>query len=121
MLSLLGLAPLEGRKHAEKADHHQSESLTMLRVMVIGYNVKTVQRISRYCLELGADVFPYYGSPGAEEVALFNPQVSVLCLPLAENWLCQMVHQFCILWSEEPRDGFPLASTRTELETHFTN
>jgi hypothetical protein len=58
MLILLGLALLEGRKHSEKADHHQSGSLTMLRVMVIGSNVTTVQRISRYCLEHGADVFP---------------------------------------------------------------
>jgi len=91
----------------------------MLRVMVIGSNVTTVQRVSRYCLEHGADVFPYYGIPGAEEVALFNPQVSVFCLPVPENWLCQMVHQLCILWSEEPRYGFPLASTRTELEAHL--
>jgi hypothetical protein len=30
-----------------------------------------------------------------------------------------MGHQLCILWSEEPRDGFPLASTRTELEAHL--
>ena len=91
----------------------------MLQVMVIGYNVTTVQRVSRYCLEHGADVFPYYGIPSTEEVALFKPHVSVLCLPLPEDWLCQMVHQLCILWSDQPRDDFPLAYTRTELEARL--
>ena len=64
-------------------DYYQSiDSLRGNRVMVIGQNVATVQRVSRYCLDQGAEVFPYYGIPSDEEVTLFDPEVSVLCLSL---------------------------------------
>jgi len=82
-------------------DYYQSiDSLLGNRVMVIGQNVATVQRVSRYYLDQGAEVFPYYGIPSDEEVALFEPEVSVLCLPLPEDFFKQINHPY-ILWSEE--------------------
>ncbi len=82
-------------------DYYQSiDSLLGNRVMVIGQNVATVQRVSRYYLDQGAEVFPYYGIPLDEEVTLFEPEVLVLCLPLPEGFLKQIDHPY-ILWSEE--------------------
>lgn len=84
--------------------------------MVIGQDVITVQRVSRYCLEGGAEVFPYYGVPTPEEVSLFNPTVSVLCIPLPKYFLCSLNQRY-ILWSEQPMlIDLPLASTKRELE-----
>lgn len=71
-----------------------------IRVMVIGQDVATVQHVSRYCLEQGADVFPYYGVPNAEDVALFAPEVSVVCLPVPEDFLQQIAQPY-ILWSQQ--------------------
>lgn len=86
------------------------------RIMVVGQDVVTVQRVSRYCLERGADVFPYYGIPSRDEVALFDPEISILCLPLPEQFLCQVDHPY-ILWSEQLASlDLPLVSTRKELE-----
>lgn len=70
------------------------------RIMVIGQDVAMVQRISRYCLGQGAVVFPYYGTPTLEEVTLFNPEVSVLCVPVPTDILNQINHPY-ILWSEQ--------------------
>lgn len=87
-----------------------------IRVMVIGQDVATVQRVSRYCLEQGADVFPYYGIPNAEDVALFAPEVSLVCLPVPEDFLQQIAQPY-ILWSEQQiTQEFPLISTPNELE-----
>lgn len=84
--------------------------------MVIGSNVTTVQRVSGYCLEQGAEVFPYYGIPKAEEVTLFAPEIWVICLPVPEDFL-HHIRQPCILWSSQPMDvGLPLVYTRTELQ-----
>jgi hypothetical protein len=86
------------------------------RIMIIGQDVPTVQRISRYCLDRGAEVFPYYGIPTLEEVTLFDPEVSVLCLPMPENFLRQ-IDQPYIVWSEKHMDmDLPLVGTRQELE-----
>ena len=82
-------------------DYYQSiDSLLGNRVMVIGQNVATVQRVSRYYLDQGAEVFPYYGTPLEEEVTLFDPEVLVLCLPLPESFIKQIDRPY-ILWSEE--------------------
>ena len=111
------------------------------RIMVIGNNVATVQRVSRYCLEQGAEVLPYYGIPTDDEVILFAPDVSVLCLPIPENFRPQIGQPY-ILWSKqfinisnvefEPLllsklkssfsrgvvdEGLPLVATPTELYT----
>ncbi len=89
------------------------------RIMVVGCNVMTVQRVSRYCLKLGAKVFPSYGLPTAEEVTLFTPEVSVLCLPVPESFLRQISQPY-ILWSEHPLNiGLPLVYSYTELEAHI--
>jgi hypothetical protein len=73
------------------------------RIMVIGSHVATVQRVSRYCLEQGAEVLPYYGIPTDEEVTLFAPDVSILCLPIPENFHRQIGQRY-ILWSEQSID-----------------
>jgi hypothetical protein len=88
------------------------------RIMVIGSNVITVQRVSSYCLKQSAEVFPYYGIPSNEEVALFAPEVLVLCLPIANDF-CYQTHPY-ILWSEQLMDkGLPSATTPTELHTRL--
>lgn len=85
------------------------------RIMIIGSNVTTVQRVSHYCLEQSAEVFPYYGTPTEEEVALFVPHIFVLCLPVPDDFRQQLSQPY-ILWSEQPVDiGEPLVYTRTEL------
>ncbi|HEY9875801.1 MAG TPA: hypothetical protein V6D12_20385 [Candidatus Obscuribacterales bacterium] len=87
------------------------------RIMIIGQDVPTVQRISRYCLQQGAEVFPYYGIPTLEEVTLFDPEVSVLCLPMPENFLRQLDQPY-IIWSEKHiQMDLPLVGTRQELES----
>lgn len=84
--------------------------------MVIGSNVATVQRVSSYCLKQNAEVFPYYGLPKDEEVALFTPHVLVLCLPINENLVCKSILIPYILWSEQPmNEGLPSVTTPTEL------
>ncbi len=85
------------------------------RIMVIGSNVTTVQRVSRYCLKHDAEVFPYYGIPTDEEVTLFAPHVLVLCLPICEDFQRQVLQPY-ILWSEQSMDGeLPSVSTSIEL------
>lgn len=89
------------------------------RIMVIGSNVTTVQRVSRYCLEQGAEVFPYYGTPIDEEVTLFAPDISVLCPPLPKGFRHQ-INQRYVLWSEQPmNDRLPLVASRTELHAYL--
>ena len=89
------------------------------RIMIVGSNVTTVQRVSCYCLEQGVEVFPYYGTPTEEEIALFAPQTVVLCLPVSEDFRRQIVQPY-IFWSEQPVDiGEPLVCTRTELEARL--
>ncbi len=85
------------------------------RIMVIGSNVTTVQRVSSHCLKQNAEVFPYYCIPTLEEISLFAPHVLVLCLPIPEKFQHQLL-QPCILWSEQlMNDKSPLATTFTEL------
>lgn len=92
--------------------------MDMHRIMVIGSKITTVQRVSRHCLEQGADVFPYYGIPTNEEVSLFAPEIVVLCLPVTENFQRQ-IEQPYILWSEKSTNGLPLVSTPTELQSRL--
>ncbi|MEH2435526.1 MAG: hypothetical protein V7K25_14975 [Nostoc sp.] len=86
------------------------------RIMVIGSNVTTVQRVSSYCLKQNAEVFPYYSIPTLEEIALFAPHVLVLCLPIPNKFQDQLLQPY-ILWSEQLiNDISPLAATTfTEL------
>lgn len=85
------------------------------KVMIIGKIVMTVQTVSRFCIQQGAEVFPYYGIPAVEEVALFEPDIFILCLPAPENLFLQIDRPF-ILWSEQFTDiKLPVASNRTEL------
>lgn len=92
-----------------------------IRVMVIGQDVATVQRVSRYCLEQGADVFPYYGIPNPEDVSLFEPEISVVCLPVSEDFLQQIAQPY-MLWSEQQiTQDFPLVSTLTPTEISLQN
>jgi hypothetical protein len=96
--------------------HQPGDAMPGNRIMVIGQDVVTVQRVSRYCLEQGAEVFPYYGSPTLEEVTLFDPEVSILCLPLPQSFLCNLNQQY-IVWSEQPlKLNLPSVSTKRELE-----
>jgi hypothetical protein len=69
------------------------------RIMVIGSNVTTVQRISSYCLKNNLEVLRYYGIPLVEDITLFAPPALVLCLPVPDN-LQHQIHQPYILWSE---------------------
>lgn len=97
--------------------HQPGDVIPGNRIMVIGQDVITVQRVSRYCLEGGAEVFPYYGVPSLEEVSLFDPEVSVLCVPLPDGFLCNL-NQSYILWSEQPMlIDLPLVSTKKELQS----
>lgn len=85
------------------------------RIMVIGSNVTTVQRVSSYCLKHNFEVFPYYGIPLVEEMALFDPQALVLCLPIPDDFLSQILQPY-IFWSEQPLEEKLLSvSTPTEL------
>jgi hypothetical protein len=85
------------------------------RVMVIGSNVTTVQRVSRYCLKKDLEVFPYYGIPLNEEINLFAPHVLVLCQPLPEDLVSSIAEPY-ILWSEQAIDGdLTLVSSSSEL------
>jgi hypothetical protein len=96
--------------------HQPGDAIPGNRIMVIGKDVITVQRVSRYCLEGGAEVFPYYGVPTIEEVTLFDPEISVLCIPLPKSFLCNLNQRY-ILWSEQPiLIDLPLVSTKRELE-----
>ena len=83
--------------------------------MIVGQDVPMVQRLSRYCLELGAEVFPYYGTPADEEVALFNPEVSIFCIPDPQECWNRFDHPY-ILWSETCRVmDLPYVSTLGDL------
>ena len=87
--------------------------------MIIGNNVNAVQRVSRYCLKHGTEVFPYYEIPKAEELTLFAPEVLILCYPVMATALLQHGRP-CIVWSEQPiSTNLPLASTATQLEAQL--
>jgi hypothetical protein len=89
------------------------------RIMVIGTKVTTVQRVSRYCLQKGLEVFPYYGIPINEEVTLFDPHVLVLCQPISED-LVSWIRRPSIFWSEQPIEGnLRLVSSLTELSVRL--
>ena len=89
------------------------------RIMVIGSNVTTVQCVSRYCLDQGTEVFPYYGTPTDDEMTLFAPHIFVLCLPVPE-YFWQQINQPYILWSEQSMHiGIPLVYTAQELEVRL--
>ncbi len=88
------------------------------RVMVIGSNVNTVQRISNLCLKKNLEVFPYYGAPLVEEIDVFAPDALVICLPIPQDFQCHVLRPW-ILWSEQTIDErlplMNLVSTATEL------
>jgi hypothetical protein len=87
------------------------------RIMVIGSNVTTVQRVSSHCLKQNAEVFPYYCIPTFEEMTLFAPHVLVLCLPIPDKFQHQVLQPY-ILWSEQPMNDSPsVATTLTELSS----
>jgi hypothetical protein len=87
------------------------------KIMIVGKNVTTVQRVSRYCLKQGIEVLPYYGVPTAEEISLFSPDVLIVCLPVLENFFLQIDQPF-ILWSEPSINvKLPVASSCIELKT----
>lgn len=89
------------------------------RIIVIGNNVTTVQRVSRYCLKHNFEVFPYYGIPTVEEITLFAPHAWVLCLPISDNFHLQILQPY-IFWSEQPlEDKSIYVSTPTELYTRL--
>lgn len=95
--------------------HQPGDAMPGNRVMVIGQDVLTVQLVSRYCLEQGAEVFPYYGVPTLEDVTLFDPEISILCLPLPKSFLCNINRQY-IIWSEQPINlNLPSVSSKKEL------
>lgn len=87
------------------------------RVMVIGSNVNTVQRVSNYCLKKNLEVFPYYGIPMMEDINLFAPHVIILCLLTPNDFPYQTLQPW-ILWSEQAVDeGVASVSSATELYT----
>ncbi|MCP6758408.1 MAG: hypothetical protein NHB32_06420 [Fischerella sp. CENA71] len=89
------------------------------RIMVIGSNITTVQRVSSYCLKHNFEVFPYYGIPLVEEITLFAPHALVLCLPIPDDFLSQILQPY-IFWSEQPLEEKLLSvSTSTELYVHL--
>jgi hypothetical protein len=89
------------------------------RIMIIGEHVTTVQHVSSYCLKQSFEVFPYYGIPQLEEMALFDPHICILCLPICEEFQSQIL-QPCIFWSQQPIPGkIPWASTSTDLDAHL--
>jgi hypothetical protein len=99
----------------------QEEQLLQQRVMVLGQDVVTVQRISRYCLRKGAEVLPYYELPTKDEIILFDPQVVILCTQLPEEFLDQIFYP-CIIWAEQSVPDnlinleWPLVSNYQDLE-----
>ena len=99
-----------------QADEQLSEQL----IVVVGKNVATVQRVSRYCLGQDGEVFPYYGFPTAEELFWFNPKVLVVCLPLPEDSWYQQLNRPHILWSEQQMNELAVVSTKDELIAKLT-
>ncbi|WP_445628579.1 hypothetical protein [Nostoc sp. DSM 114167] len=97
----------------------KSKYMKRQRIMVVGSNVMTVQRVSSHCLKQNAEVFPYYCIPTPDEIALFEPHVLVLCLPIPEQFQQQLLQPY-ILWSEKLVNGIsPLATTLTELSDYL--
>ncbi len=76
------------------------------RIAVVGENVATVQKISRFCLGLGLEVLPYYGVPDPEDLALFDPTVCIVCWPLTYLDLDRL--QSYWVWAEQYTEGIPL-------------
>lgn len=89
------------------------------RIMVIGNNVTTVQRVSSYCLGHNFEVLPYYGVPLAEEISLFTPHAMVLCLPIPDDFHFHLL-QPCVFWAENSLERkLPIVSAPTELYLHL--
>lgn len=92
------------------------------RIMIIGSNVTTVQRVSSYCLKKNLEVLPYYGIPIVEDITLFAPHVLVLCLPIPENFQFYQIHQPYILWSEQKiNEGQELDELYVNLQKAIQN
>jgi hypothetical protein len=91
---------------------HAGDVLERKRIMVVGKDVATVQRVSRAYLAHGADVFPYYGLLNLADVELFDPHLLVLCLPLSDNFLLPTNRPY-LVWSDHPAIAAP--SLRSDL------
>ncbi|WP_013320579.1 hypothetical protein [Gloeothece verrucosa] len=68
-------------------------------IMIIGNDVLIVQRLSRHCLQQGAEVLPYYGLPSSEEITLFAPKALVFSSSLPEE-IFENLGLSVIWWSE---------------------
>lgn len=119
MITVKGTEPTISSSKCAMTSNQVADDMERHRIMVIGSNVTTVQCVSRYCLEQGAEVFPYYGIPTDEEVTLFAPHIFVLCLPVPEDFR-QQINQPYVLWSEQPmHTGIPLVYTAEELQVRL--
>ena len=118
-MAVNGTAPTISSSRCAMTSNQFADDMERPRITVIGSNVTTVQCVSRYCLNQGAEVFPYYGTPKEEEVALFAPDFFVLCLPVPEDFRSQITQPY-VLWSEQLMHiGIPLVYTAEELEVRL--
>ncbi|AGY60094.1 hypothetical protein [Gloeobacter kilaueensis] len=83
------------------------------RILVIGNEVATVQKVSRFCLAWSADVLPMYGPLTAAAVEPFAPDLIVVCLPYPD---LPALEQPCLYWSEA---GGSRADLDNQLRPYF--
>jgi hypothetical protein len=91
------------------------------RVMVVGESVEVVQQVSRFCLTQGTDVLPFYGLPDEAAIALFDPHVVVLCLPLAASFLTQIDRPYLLWQQPELSDLTGLSNLTAVAPTAISN
>jgi hypothetical protein len=90
------------------ADFHScaGDPLERRRIMVVGQDVATVQRVSRVYLAHGANVFPYYGLLNLADLELFDPHLLVLCLPVSDNFLLPTNRPY-LVWRDQSAIAAP--------------
>jgi hypothetical protein len=98
------MTPLHTHNRRDRIQEPMSYPPT--RIAVVGENVATVQKISRFCLGQGLEVLPYYGAPDPEDLTLFDPTVCIVCWPLAHLDLDSL--QSYWVWAEQYTEGIPL-------------
>jgi hypothetical protein len=91
------------------------------RIMVVGESVEVVQQVSRFCLTQGSDVLPFYGLPDEAAIALFDPHVVVLCLPLAASFLTQIDRPYLLWQQPELSDLTSLSDLAAVAPTAISN